>query len=50
MGGIVYVNGHPHHIVNKTHKSVSVLDMYHNKLTRRKTSTEANVEFKQTWK
>lgn len=47
LGAIVFVNGHPHHIVDISKRGVCVLDLYHNRLTRRRASTQANVVLKQ---
>jgi hypothetical protein len=49
LGSVVYDanSNHPQAVVSTTRKSVSVLDLYHNRLTRKRASTHANVVFKQ---
>lgn len=48
LGTLVYTSGKPQLVISHTGKSVSVLDMYHNKVVRRKCSSVANVSYKQT--
>ena len=37
---------HPHAVVSAQHKSVSVLNLYTNRITKRRASTQAHVEFR----
>ena len=47
LGTMVYAYGRlPMLVLSRTGKSVSLLDLYSNRLTRRKASTQACVTFK----
>jgi len=43
---VIGSDGRAQLVLSKTGKSVSMLDMYHNRVVRRKSSTIANVTFK----